>query len=181
MQLALSEGYEPWRLDAGEVALLFISQYLGFADLGKIINVRIDAEHAWVRIGFNNPNGQPIIAAELRLVRFGTGEHAPWEVVDTEDSTLTLATPSYGTTVTSPLSLGGRISGVDESLRIQVRQLNQLQPLGEVSGIPAGGIDEPWEAIIPFTATSPAILTVIVSSGGHIAPVERFAIIGVVF
>ncbi|MEV6325290.1 hypothetical protein AB0M45_29530 [Nocardia sp. NPDC051787] len=100
-------------------------------------------------------------------------------MVGTEDSTLTLTAPSYGSAVRSPLLAGGRISGVDESLRVQVRQIARTRPVGEASPIPAGGADTPWTATVSFTADCPGTLTVVVSTGGHIAEVERFAITGV--
>ncbi len=100
-------------------------------------------------------------------------------MVGTNDTTLSLLTPAYGTTVRSPVTVGGRITGVDESLRIQVRQIDRSTPDGPVAGIPAGGVDTPWTATVPFTAASGSVLTIAVSTGGHIAAVERFAITGV--
>ncbi|MFX0577785.1 hypothetical protein [Nocardia nepalensis] len=118
-------------------------------------------------------------AAVLHLVRIGTGANKPWEVVGTQNSTLTLTIPGYESLVGSPVTVGGRITGVDESLRVQIRRLDRARPVGEVSGIPAGGADTPWTTTVPFAVTCPGTLTVAVATGGHIAEVERFAVTGV--
>ncbi|MEU2035892.1 hypothetical protein [Nocardia amamiensis] len=178
-QRALREGHQPWRLDAGTVAQMFTRDYLGFPDVDKVVDVVTQGEHARVSVGFDHPNGAAATAAVVHLVRFGVGDDAPWEVVGTDDSTLTLTGPSYGSTVRSPLLAGGRISGVDESLRVQVRQIGHPRPVGEAPPTPAGGTDTPWTATVPFTAPCPGTLTVVVSTGGHVAEVERFAITGV--
>jgi hypothetical protein len=76
------------------------------------------------------------------------------------------------------MRVAGYITGVDESLRVQVRQSSSAQPLGETAGIPAGGDNAPWTTTVSFSgATDPAI-TVVVSTGGHVQDVERFAITG---
>lgn len=50
---------------------------------------------------------------------------------------------------------------------------------GGADGIPAGGDNALWSARVIFTAPSRAVLTVVVSTGGHVAAVERFAITAV--
>lgn len=172
-------GHQPWHLDPGAVALNFTRGYLGYDNIDQVVLTSTRGEEAWVTVGFKNPNGVDTPAAELHLTRLGTGEDAPWEVVGTQDRTLTLATPQYATRVSSPVAVGGHITGVDESLRVQVRQLDRSEPVGEIPGIPAGGQNSPWSATVPFTATCPGTLTIAVSTGGHIEAVERFAITGV--
>jgi hypothetical protein len=56
-------------------------------------------------------------------VRFGPQSDAPWEVVGSDDTTFTVETPAYGALVTSPVTVAGRITGVDENVRVAVRQL----------------------------------------------------------
>ncbi len=51
--------------------------------------------------------------------------------------------------------------------------------LGAVTGIPAGGSGSPWSAAVNFARPAGAVLTVVVSTGGHVAEVERFAVTGV--
>ncbi|WP_282785016.1 hypothetical protein [Nocardia sp. CC201C] len=175
-------GHQPWHLDAPAVALTFTQQYLGYGSVDRVVNTQYREDEAWITVGYARPDdpghvGLP--AAVLHLVRFGSGPDAPWEVVGTEDRTLTLTTPPYGSQVGSPITVGGRISGVDESLDIQVRQLGREQPVGTVGRIPAGGTDMPWSATVPVDASCPSTLTVAVATGGHVTDVERFAVTGV--
>lgn len=172
-------GHQPWHLDPATVASNFTRGYLGYTGLDKVVLTTTVGDESWVTVGFENPNGVAIPAAVLHLVRLGSGADAPWEVAGTDDRTLTLTMPQYGAKVNSPLAVGGRITGVDESLRVQVRQLDQEQPVGQIPGIPAGGENTPWSGSVPFTAACPGTLTIAVATGGHTEAVERFAITGV--
>ncbi|WP_245568812.1 hypothetical protein [Nocardia concava] len=173
-------GHQPWHLSEASIAQMFTQQYLGFTAVNKVVKVRTQGEESWVSVGFDNPNGAATVAAVVHLVRIGEGtaNDKPWEVVGTQDTTLTVSTPAYGATVRSPITVGGTITGVDESLHIQLGALGQDHPVGNVTGIPAGGNAAPWTASVPFTLTCPATLTIAVSTGGHIAEVERFAVTG---
>jgi hypothetical protein len=174
-----SGGRQPWHLDAGQTALSFTQGYLGYTHVDQVVHVSAAAQQSWVSVGFDNPNGQPVISAVLHLVRLGTGTNAPWEVVGTRDTTLTLTSPAYGAAVRSPVTTGGQITGVDESLRVQLRQLGRPDAVGRTDGVPAGGDRARWTVQTPFTAPAGGTLTIAVSTGGHIADVERFAITGV--
>jgi hypothetical protein len=174
-----SSGAQPWHLDAEQTALGFTTGFLGFTGVDRVVGSEVGSTDAWVTVGYANPDGGVSPAAEIHLERFGVGDEAPWEVVGTRDDTLTVDTPRYGATVTSPLTVGGRITGVDESLRIQVRQLSSAVPLGESCCVPAGGEDMPWEATVMVTGATDPGITVVVSTGGHVADVERFAITAV--
>ena len=171
-------GHQPWHLNARLTALSFAAGFLGYTNIDRVADETGSAGQAWVTVGYADPNGATAAAAVVHLVKIGTGAGAPWEVVGTRDSTLTLTRPAYGTTVVSPVTAGGQITGVDESLRVQVRALGR-PVLGQVSGIPAGGERSPWWARVQFSAPASTVLTVAVSTGGHSAAVERFAITGV--
>jgi len=171
-------GHQPWHLDPGQTALSFTRSYLGYTELDRVTSRRVVGTQAWVGVGYANPNGRLVTAAVLHLARIGSGADAPWEVVGSRDATLSLTTPDYGATVSSPVTVGGRITGVDESLRVQVRALG-APLLGQLGGIPAGGQDTPWSARVAFTAPAGTVLTIAVSTGGHLLGVERFAITGV--
>ena len=73
----------------------------------------------------------------------------------------------------------GRITGVDESIRVQVRRPGTSAALGERCCVGAGGRDTAWSSTVAFHAPPGRTLTVVASTGGHIATVERFAITGV--
>jgi len=173
-------GHQPWHRDAGLTALSFTNGYLGYANVDKVIGIASDGPRDWVTVGFDNPNGVPVPSAVLRLVRIGDDNDAPWEVVGTRDTTLSVQVPAYGATVHSPVTISGRITGVDESLRIQVRQLDRSAPVGSTNGIPAGGQNAPWAATVPFDESEHGVFTIAVATGGHIAAVERFAITAVI-
>lgn len=170
-------GGQPWHADAGQTALLFTRNYLGFTDITLVTSSRTDAQGAHVGVGYRNPSGGLATAAVLHLVRYGPNQQAPWEVVGSDDTSFSLAQPAYGSTVSSPITAGGRITGVDESIRLAVR--NQAGALvgGPVAPIPAGGQDQPWQGTVNITGGG--VLTVVASTGGHLQAVERFAIQGV--
>ncbi len=169
-------GSQPWRLDAGLTAVTFTRTFLGFDGLGTVTSTQAVGDEAWVGVGPGAPgNGT---AAVLHLARIGAGEHRPWEVVGSRDTTLTLTTPAYGAVATSPLPVGGRVTGVDESLRVQVRALDGTV-LGTGPALPAGGNVTPWSIPVPLDLTRPGVATIVVSTGGHLAEVERFALTAV--
>ena len=180
-QVAYREGgQQPWHLDAGQTAESFTQGYLGYSTLNQVTTVTQIGTDAHVGVGYQPPDGQPATAAVLHLIKVGAGTDAPWEVVGTDDTPqLTLTTPAYGSTVTSPATVGGRITGVDESLRILVFRLGNDKAVGQTDGIPAGGQDTAWTARVSFTAPAGSTLTIAVSTGGHVNDIERFAITGV--
>ena len=123
--------------------------------------------------------GPPATSAVVHLVRFGPHADSPWEVVGTRDTGLTLDTPRYGTPTSSPATVGGTVTGVDECLVVQVRQTSSPAPLGEAPCVPAGGEGVPWQTTVAWSGASDPALTVVVWTGGHVQGVERFAVTGV--
>lgn len=172
-------GHSPWHLSAGLTALAFTRGFLGFSGIGTVTSQKIHGTDAEVGVGFRNSDGRLSTAAVLHLRRLGTGRDAPWEVVGSDDSSLTITRPSYGSRVTGKATAGGTITGVDESLHLWVRGLSSSHPLGQVCCIAAGGQKQPWTAVVRFSRGTDRVLTVIVATGGHVAAVERFAITGI--
>jgi hypothetical protein len=181
----LPAGYEPlWPLDAAghgqpagtaeNTALAFTRQYLGFTEITMVTSSRYDDRGAHIGVGYRNPAGQLATAAVLHLLQYaGNG---PWEVVGSDDTTLTLEQPAYGSAVSSPLTAGGHVTGVDENIKVVIRsQANGV--VGSAPGLPAGGQNTPWHITVSFTGSG--VLTVVASTGGHLQAVERFAIQGV--
>ncbi len=173
-----SGGHQPWHLNPGLTALAFTRGYLGFSRINKVAALRMSGRDAHVTVGLTRPDGHVSAAAVLHLVKFGSGKHVPWEVVGTDDTTLTLDVPAYGGTATSPVRIGGKITGVDENLRAEVHQLAASGPVGSYCCRPAGGQASPWSLTVPFHAASGQLITVVVHTGGHVAAVERFAVTG---
>lgn len=172
-----SGGHQPWHADPALTALAFTRGYLGFTEITIVTSQRIDASGAHIGVGYRNPNGAARTAAVLHLVRFGADPDSPWEVVGSDDTTFTLDTPAYGSIAASPVTVGGQITGVDENIRVSVRQLSSSALIGTNCCTPAG--TGPWDATVTFQGATSPTLTIVASTGGHIQQVERFAIQGV--
>lgn len=164
---------------AESTALRFTRDYLGFSGVDQVTGTRIDGSEAWVSVGFVLPNNAVATAATLHLARFGSTADAPWEVVGSADDVLTIDTPSYGSAVGGRvIEAGGLVTGVDECLHLHARQHSRADTVGEFSCVPAGGERSRWSGRLPLRDTDPGVLTVVVSTGGHVATVERFAVTG---
>ncbi len=174
-----SGGHQPWHLSADLTAVAFSEGYLGFKEISKVAGHTISHGDAHVTVGLTLPNGHISHAAIIHLVKYGSGKYAPWEVVGTDDTTLTLDIPAYGGTATSPVKIGGKITGVDENLRAEVRRLGSSAAVGTYCCAPAGGQGTPWSLTVPFHASAGQLITIVVHTGGHVAAVERFAVTGV--
>ena len=175
---ALPGGHQPWRLDAGTTAVAFSRQYLGFGEINRVVRTRATAADAHVSVGYRI-EGQTGTAAVIHLVRIGSGPTAgrPWEVVGTDDTpSFSLTRPPYGSSVSGTITAGGRIAGVDESIRVTARQLTGV--VGSYCCRPAGAA-APWSVPLRLTSTHPGPITIVASTGGHLAAVERFAVTGV--
>jgi hypothetical protein len=167
-------GQQPWHLDAALTAKSF-ADFLGYTDADQVIGTRMDASGAHVALGYDNPNGQPVIAARVHLVRAGDGKDAPWEIVgNDQSSSFTLSTPSYAGAVSSPVRVAGTITGVDENIRVSVHQHSSNAALGESCCLPAGGDKSPWQTTVSFTNATDPVIVISASTGGHIQRVERF-------
>jgi hypothetical protein len=175
-----SGGHGPWHLDADATAIAFTTGYLRFTHIDTVVRHSVHGREATVTVGYRiDAEHAPPTAAVVHLARYGAGSDAPWEVVGTKDTTLTLSRPPYGTAARSPMTVGGTISGVDESIRVQVRQPTVSAPIGQATPIPAGGEARPWSVTVSFRPATGAVMTVVASTGGHVAEVERFAVTGV--
>jgi hypothetical protein len=169
-------GSQPWHLDAAQTALNFTRSYLGFTEIDQVVTSQASDAGAHIGVGYRNPNGQLSRAAVLHLVRYGDAKDSPWEVVGSDDDTLTLETPAYGSRVSSPMTIGGHITGVDENIVVSV--LASQTDRATLARIPAGGDRSPWTTgQVSFAQRG--VLTIVASTGGHLQQVERFAIQGV--
>ena len=169
---------QPWHLDAGLTAVAF-AQHLGFTGITQAISSGGTATDERVSVGYT-VGGSAHVAAVVHLVRFGADpSNAPWEVVGTDDTNLSLTSPAYGSRAGSPLQVGGTVTGVDESIRVEVIAGASDTPLGTACCLPAGGQASPWRTTVTFSVPPGEVLTVVASTGGHVAPVERFAVTGI--
>ena len=146
-------GHQPWHLDVAATALGFAG-HLGDGEVDKVVRSTVDGQEAYVAVGATLPNGGVHTAADVHLVRMGTGADAPWEAVGTRDSTLTLDRPGYGSTVASPMTVGGP--------HLRRRRAGGRHPAraGAVTwraapaAVPAGGVRAPWSVPVRFSRRS---------------------------
>jgi hypothetical protein len=175
-----SGGQQPWHADAGQTALLFTQSYLGFSDIDRVTSSTIGILRASIGVGYLNPAGQPHTAAVLTLLRYGDTSSG-WEVVGTVSSgDLTLDTPDDLSAAGSPLTVGGRFTGVDGAIVVTVRNADGAV-VGQVPGpVAAGGQATPWHGTVSFNGTvsftGSGQLLVVASAGGHTTAHEQFAI-----
>lgn len=173
-----TSGAQPWHLDHDLTAVAFAA-YLGYSDVNQAESSRTGADGAHVSVGFTLPNGSPHVAAVVHLVRFGTDPDAPWEVVGTDDTTFSLTRPAYNSEVSGPVTVGGTITGVDESITVKVFASGSDQASVLSCCHPAGGTDSAWTVPLTTPIPSHSVLVIAASTGGHIAAVERFTVTGV--
>ncbi|MDQ1739783.1 MAG: hypothetical protein QOE53_1435 [Pseudonocardiales bacterium] len=170
-------GSQPWHLDPAQTALNFTRSYLGFTELDQTDTPVLSDAGAHVGVGYLNPNGQLRIAGVLHLVRYGDAKDSPWEVVGSDDiTTFTLEQPAYGSRVSSPMTVGGHITGVDENIVVSV--IASQTDRATLARVPAGGDNSPWTTGQVLFGQR-GVLTIVASTGGHLQQVERFAIQGV--
>ena len=172
-----SGGHQPWHRSADLTATAFAA-FLGYTDVTQVAQSAVSGGDAHVAVGIKLPDGTISTAAIIHLVLFGSGTYAPWEVVGTDDRTFTVDRPAYGSTVPSPVTAGGTITGVDESIGVTVHTLSAQVPAGAYCCRAAGGTRSPWSASVTFLATPGQVITIAAATGGHVAAVERFAVTG---
>jgi len=172
-----SGGHQPWHLSPDITATAF-SAFLGYTGITQVAHRTVSGGEARVAVGIKLPNGTTSTAAVVHLLRFGSGQDAPWEVVGTNDTTFSLDRPAYGSTVSSPVTAGGTITGTDENIRVTVHALPVQGPVGTYCCRAAGGTSSPWSASVTFHATPGVVITIAAATGGHVAAVERFAVTG---
>jgi hypothetical protein len=177
------QGHSPWHADAEATALAFTTGYLGFTGVDHVVDSEISGREAQVTVGYpgEGDDPKPLRAATIELIRLGDGPDAPWEVVGTaEDPYFSITVPAAGADVSSPLVVSGLITGVDESVQVQIRQPSTSEPLGEAPCCGAeGGENFPWERTVAFQGATDPVLTLVASAGGHLTDVERFVVVGV--
>jgi hypothetical protein len=175
-----ASGTDPWHSDPVQTATRFARTFLSFADVTQVVGQTVKGDDARVTVGIRTETGQSTGAAVVHLVRYGGGgTSAPWEVVGTDDTTLSLTTPAYGAAVGPTVTVGGTISGVDESIHVQARLVGG-NVVGDSCCQPAGGQRAPWRVSLSLHGVPAGQRVVLVAStGGHVTAVERFAVTGV--
>jgi hypothetical protein len=76
--------------------------------------------------------------------------------------------------VRSPITVGGRITGVDERVVVTLHTGTATVP--GTAATEAGGENTGWSVPVRFGAAAGTLITVAAATGGHVAAVERFAV-----
>jgi hypothetical protein len=97
-----SGGHQPWHRSPGLTATAFAA-FLGYIGVTQVAHSAVIGGDAHVAIGIKLPDGTISTAAIIHLVLFGSGTHAPWEVVGTDDRTFTVDHPAHGSASPSPV------------------------------------------------------------------------------
>jgi len=167
------------RLDPAQTALEFTRGALGLTSVDRITYVQADGrgrgdDGCVVGVGLR-AEAADLTVARLRLARLGSGPDAPWVVTGTLDADA-VERPAYGADVTSPLEVGGRLTGADEALRVLVTGPGGTT-LARSEPFALGGVEQPWRVSLELAAAPPgALLAVAVITGGHVADVEWLAV-----
>jgi hypothetical protein len=172
-------GHQPWHLSPSETALSFAKDYLGYGDIDTATTSVTDARGAHVGVGYDLPNGDKHTAAIIHLFQMGSGSDRPWEVAGTNDGTFSLTTPVYGSVAASPIGVGGKITGVDENIKVVVHEPSSPSPVGTFCCLPAGGDNSDWHATVFYDGAHDPVLTIAASTGGHLKAVEQFTVTAV--
>lgn len=85
-------------------------------------------------------------AGRVELAQYGDG--GPWTVVSVGGTDLTVTTPRPDGRVTSPQRVSGRVTGVDESVRVELVTFSGV--VVATAYAPAGS-EVPWETTISWT------------------------------
>lgn len=172
-------GSQAWHGDAVATATSYVQNVLGFTDLTVFRMLGPSGSGgAHVQVGWVRPDKVVVTAAVLHLVRYGAAAGdvlAPWEVVGTDDDTLSLTSPAYGSLQTSPLTVGGLFTGVDGNLVVTVRNASG-DVIGKAPGLAAGGQARPWKERVTYRSTGKQLCVVVVFAGGALIQHSQFAI-----
>ena len=177
---AAAEGHQPWHADAAETAALFTTSFLGFTEIDEVTSTDVRADEAWIGVGYREEaGGPPSTSAVVHLVRFGPHADSPWEVVGTRDTSLTLDTPRYGTAPRRRPRSAARSPAWTSAWSCRCASRRRRPRSARRPCVPAGGESVPWQTTVAWSGGSDPALTIVVSTGGHVQGVERFAVTGV--
>lgn len=130
-------GSKPWAGQAGQVATHFVHDYLKLNPAG----LRVSGPDHDLRLA---TAGHYLGTAHLE--QYGSG--GPWTVVGVGGTDLTITTPRAGQLVTSPLSVSGRITGVDEHVKLQLITFSGVEV---ATGGAQAGSAVPWQGSLAWT------------------------------
>jgi len=136
-------GTRPWAADPVQLTQHLLDDYLSVPGRAmRRVGDGVDLAVVEVSAG-----DRPV--SQVRLVRVGRTSSGPWSVIGATSDDLTIAQPLPGEPVTSPMRTTGRVSGVDQSVHLQLRAATLLAE----AYAPAGN-ELPWTQNLTWTSES---------------------------
>ncbi len=151
-----SGGGAAWHRDAAQTALRFMG-YLQAPEVDRVManekeTTTVGAGRK-VTLGRKMADGTVAAVTVVHLVRLGSGTTAPYAVTVAGAYRLAITAPEIAAPVRSPLAVRGTITGVDESIRVEVRTPSAGTPISAPTAA-MGGTGKPWQTSVSFTAPS---------------------------
>ena len=145
-----------WRSDADQTALHFLSDHLQMPYLDTVVASTVRGDSAEVAVGRGLPSEtKRAVAATTITLQRASGT---WYVESARADLLTVTTTSVNA---STVTVSGRLTGVDESIQVELLAGDSPQPLAHAS-TPGGGQDSPWQVTLERPVTDATRLTVVV-------------------
>lgn len=168
-----------WATDPGQVALHFAHDFAGVSGIDLILSTAVSGDAGDVTLGRSfNGSGQLAVTV-VHLVKFDK----LWIVTGASDpkNVLTIATPTSGARVTSPVTVSGPDYGADESLELTVRSLHSAGALA-TEHVSFGSDGNSWSAKLSVPAlTDPVAGVVAYETSAADGGPQRLAVTGVRF
>jgi hypothetical protein len=131
-----------WTTDGLEVGRRLVRDVLGLADV-TVVQTCTSCEALTLKVGSED-------VGTITLGHYTVHGTRVFTVADVSGTDLTVTSPKAGAAVVSPLSVTGRITGVDEN--VQLRLLSTAGKELAAAGAPAGTA-VPWSATLTWSAS----------------------------
>lgn len=147
----LADGGSNWQTQPVDVATRWVADFLDAPSVDRVLSqTPVDGGDAVdVTLGRviegENPNAVPV--TKVHLVQFGKA----WIVTDASDPMgyLTVSTPEPGAAISSPVDVTGPAFGVDEGLKVEVRDATSSTSYGDANTSFGGGSGN-WSVSVHF-------------------------------
>jgi hypothetical protein len=134
---------QPWASDPVQVTQHLVDEFLKLP--GKATTRIADSNgSAVVEV---SAGGRPV--SQVHLVKVGAAGIGPWSVTHADSDNLSVTSPSDGDDISSPLTVTGRVPGVDESVHLQLLGDTRL-----AEGFAPAGHDLPWTHLLSWPDSS---------------------------
>jgi hypothetical protein len=147
-----SPGPRTWASDPDQVTRHFVQDFLGITGASTTLVsgdcIDCPSQHRPTTVIGVTVGGRRVAAVQLAQVSDAKG---PWTVTGVLGADLTITSPRPGAAVSSPLSVTGRITGVDENVRL--RLITATGKEIATAGAPAGSA-VPWQGTLAWADPS---------------------------